>query len=424
MKTVTQRIGWFGLLLLWLCGCSASPTALSETHIVVLWHSFTGPEAAALQTLSDDFNAGNDAGIVLLVEYQQNILPKLQASTSEQRPDLIVIWPEDLQPYRQAGLITGNHVWPVAVRQEAADMLPMAQSLYTIGEDVLALPLGLATYLAYYNADWMSDLGYHSRTATWEEVRVALCAATDPVVGRVGLGLPPHPGAFLAFLTSGGSAIVGEEGLYHFSDYAGLRTTEVLKDIFEADCGRIYASLEEGAAWFSHSSVALMVESSLRLFTIEQAVAKGRNFTLEVESLPGPAGPGRTLWYGPGLTLIAPEGARQQAAQTVLTWFFTPAAQTTWSTATHYLPVRRSLIEARAAAATSPAELRLLEITQAAAVNNTWVAWPRYTNTITCRAALLRGLLSLKGETPARSLVEMVSLTCNQSILESGEGQP
>ena len=33
----------------------------------------------------------------------------------------------------------------------------MAEALYTVDGRLQALPLGLVTYLLYYNTDWMSD---------------------------------------------------------------------------------------------------------------------------------------------------------------------------------------------------------------------------------------------------------------------------
>ncbi len=412
------------VLLAILTGCARQVEPLDDEQIVVLWHNLVGKEAMALQTLSDNFNAVNEQGIVLITEYQDNILLKLQTASAAHRPDLVIIWPEDIDVYRQSGLIAGHHVWPMAVRQEAADMLPMAASLYTVDGDVLALPLGLATYISYYNLDWVSDLGYDARTATWEDLRLATCSATDPVRGQVGLGIPARASALLSMLTAGGSNITGAEGLYRFDDVAGTRVADVFNHIIGGGCGTVYDTTGEGLAQFSHSALAMIVESSLRRGKIERAVVEGRNFALRIEALVGPVGPGRTLWYGPGLTLVAPEGPRLQAAQAVMTWYFTPEAQTTWSERTEYLPVRRSLIVARADATTSPLELRLLEITLHAAQHDTWVAWPRHTNHVTCRAALLQGLLALDGEASPAGLVTQMAAACNQAVLVPVEAQP
>ena len=54
----------------------------------------------------------------------------------------------------------------------------------------------------------------------------------------------------------------------------------------------------------SKSSMAMIVESSKYMNEVEYAVAKGRNFSLSVNALPGPAGTGSSLWFGPGLAVV------------------------------------------------------------------------------------------------------------------------
>ena len=405
------------LLLALLTGCGpADVTPPAEDGIVVLWHAFTGSEAEALQALTDRFNAENPWDLVLITEYQRDILEKLLATTPDHHPDLVVGWPEDLEAYLQHGLVAAGVDLPFAERQEGNDLLPMAEALYTVNGQVQALPLGLAAYVVYYNSDWLSDLGYNAATATWEDLRRTACAATEPLGGQIGLGLPAQPSVLLALLASGGSTILGEDGQYHFADAAGVGTATVINEILSGACGIVYEDRDAGVIRLSNSSLAMTVESSLRLPEVQQAVTAGRNFALGIGALPGPAGPGPTFWYGPGMMLIAPAGARRDAASHVLGWFFSPEAQADWSAATDYLPVRRSLIEERLAEEAGSADESLLRITLDAADNGAWVVWPRYTNTMACRASLLRGLLSLGGQTLPGAYIEAAATACNTGI--------
>ena len=359
----------------------------------------------------------NAQNIVLITEYQEDILAKLEGTAPENHPDLVIIWPKDLQTYIQNGLIGAAPALSPDVRRNSADLLPMAAALYTVNGTMQALPLGLATYLMYYNVDWLGDLGYDPATATWDDLRRTTCAATDPLRGQIGLGLPAHPSALLALLTSSESEITGADGYYNFADEAGIQTANTINEILGGGCGIVYDDLGEGAVRLSHSSLAMMVESSMRLMDVDQAVAEGRNFRLDVSPLPGPAGPGPTLWYGPGMVVVAPEGERREAALSVLGWFFSVDAQTIWSTTTDYLPVRRSLLEARLDEEPPSIEESLLNFTLSAADNATWVAWPRQTNYMACRASLLRGLLSLKeGTLDPGAYIGIAVTACNTGV--------
>jgi len=409
------------LLVIVMTGCTSlqnEPMPLPEKQIIVLWHTFTGTESQALQALTDQFNAENSRDIVLIAEYQEDISAKIETASVEHRPDLVIIWPKDMQSYITSGLIGAAPDLSSVVRRERADLLPMASALYTVNGTLQALPLGLITYLMYYNVDWLGDLGYTPATATWEDWQRTACAATNPLGGQVGVGLPAHPSSLLAFLTSGGAEIVDADGYYNFADQAGLQTATVLNAVLGGSCGIVHHEADTGITRLSHSSMAMLVESSLRLKEIEQAVSKGRNFKVGLTALPGPAGAGPTLWHGPGMVVIAPEGARRDAALNVLGWFLSSEAQSMWSAATHYLPVRRSLIEAQLAAENlSEVESGLLQITLAAAENGTWVAWPRHTDTIACRASLLRGLLSLsESTTTPGAYIDIAVTACNTGV--------
>ncbi len=419
-RHIILRLIFSGLLVL-LTGCTvdtAEPALPPDKHIVILWHSFSGAESRALQMLTDQFNADNTQNIILITEYQQDILTKIEATAAEHRPDLVVLWPKDLQAYLDAGLLGATPALAPTIRRERADLLPMAAALYTVNGTMQALPLGLLTYLMYYNVDWIADLDYTPATATWDDWQRTACAATNPLGGQTGIGLPAQASSLLVLLTSGKAEIVRADGYYNFSDSAGQKAANVLNTVLGNACGLVYSDRDVGVTRLGHSSLAMLIESSMRLKEIEQAVINGRNFKLGLTTLPGPDGPGPTLWHGPGLAIVAPEGARRDAALSVVEWFFSTEAQSTWSTATRYLPVRRSLIETRLNSENLPeVEAALLHITLAAVDSGAWVAWPRYTDSMACRAALLRGLLALKESTTTPgAYIDIAVTACNTAV--------
>jgi len=405
-----------GLLWTLLIGCTR--TAPQEPQIIVLWHTFHGMEAEALQILTDHFNRDYRGEIILITEYQRNILSKLADAPITARPDLIMVWPEEVPAYMEAGLTVPWSAWPETLRAEQADLLPMGAALYTVHGEIQALPLGLATYVLYYNVDWLSDLGFTASRATWTDLQGAVCAATATEGGQLGLGLPADPAILLALLTSADAQITDADGLYQFADVNGLAQADALNNILGGLCAYVYDDAGAGVTRLSNSSLAMIMESSLEWTEVEQAVLEGRNFSLALSAAPGATGPGRTLWYGPGLMLIAPEGARREAAAEVLTWFFTEEAQSVWNAATEYLPARRTLLEANLNAA--PDELRLeaqlWRLALNAADTGAWVAWPRYTNKMACRASLLRALLALGNQAMPGAYIETAATACNTGV--------
>jgi len=366
-----------------LAGCTpqAAP-ATPETNIVVLWHPFPGATGEVLQTLGDRFNAENDAGLTLVVEYQEDATAKVAAAAPERRPDLVVI----TSSYEGANLTASRVTLP---SRDRADLLPMAQALYA-REGML--PLGLATYVLYYNYDWLRDLGYVAGDATLSDVANTACAATDLPGGQIGMGIPSQPMAMLALMTAGGEG--GDHG-----DTARSLTVTALHDLLNAGCGQIYETPQQASDQFSEGTLSLLPGSSLWWSAIAQAVNAEHNFSARAGALPGPAGPGLSLWRGPGLLLLTPEGPRHAAAQQVMEWFLSSEAQREWSDATHYLPVRRSLVENRLADSTlDPLAGDLLRLTLQAADEETWVPWPNHADEPACRSALVQGLLALNDE--------------------------
>lgn len=411
------------LLALTLNGCVPAQVARSgERQIIVLWHSLQGAKARAIQVQSDQFNAEHGHEILLITEYQKNIQAKLAATTPEHQPDLIIVWPEDLEAYLQDDASAPDTGWTAEIAR--ADLLPMAEALYTVDGRLQALPLGIVTYLLYYNIDWMSDLGYNPQEATWEEFRRAACAATDPQVGHIGIGFPGRASILMAFLTSGGSPIVGDDGRYTFDDTAGIATINVLNTIIGDACGIVYEPQALGMQQLSNSGMAMLVESSLQLKEIERAISEDRNFVLDVTPLPSPAGESTTLWYGPGLMSIAPEGPRRAAARAAITWFYSPTAQMLWYEETRYLPVRASLIAELRAESNSLAHTTLFDLALTAVEEGNWVAWPRHTNLLPCRAALLQSLLSLGSDLTPAAYLEAAVTTCNAPFDAPSEVTP
>lgn len=412
----TARLLGFWLLISLLSGCAApineNPSA-SQGRLVILWHSFTDARQDALLQLGDRFNAERPNNLTLIIEYHKDLPALLPTLSPEQRPDLVIATPQDTQIYAAHDL---SFLAPETIPN---DLLPMGKELFTMKGALQALPLGLATYILYTNDDWLRDIGYAPNTAILEDLRLSTCRATDFTSGQVGLGLPSQPGVFLALLAAGESAIVGDDGAIHFDDPAGTRLGAIIKEGVRAACIRTFAIPADGIEQFSDSTMAMLVESSLNRQDVAVAVAAESNFTLKLASLPGPTGPGATLWYGIGILPTQPSGQRYEAAQTVLTWLLQPETQAEWAVQTQYLPVSLSGLEAQLAtlsAEDSTLEGDLLQFTRQAAESGSWVIWPPQAQGKDCRTALVHALTALNSELPAHEALQNAAAVCNAEI--------
>ncbi len=405
---------WLWLLLLTLlAGCTAPAAPVAEP-LLILWHSFNGAERQALQSISDAFNADNPWGLHLVVEYQDQIFEKVAAATPEQRPDLVVVWPEMMDIYRQAGLSADLTPLPPGLHFDTDDLLPMARALFSTQGELQGIPLGLSTYLIYYNADWLSDLGYNQQSPTWEDLRRAACAASDPLKEQVGLGLPTSAGALMAQLAASGAQLSDAEGNYTLFKPETLIAAANLHFLLADRCAGQYILAAEGVNQLNDHQIAMLIDSSQRLMEIEQQRIQGRRFSLSLGPVPAIDGPGPTLWYGPGLLLLAPEGPRRQAALQAMNWFISPEAQQIWRTTTQQLPVRRTLLETYLQDNTdhTTGENALFALTLEAADTGQWAIWPNHPNAAGCRAALLEGMFHMGQTTAPEALLITIQAQC------------
>lgn len=416
---VGDRFQWF--LVAWLLmalasGCAApAPQDLAAAHdrLVLLWHPFTDARQDALLAMGDKFNAEHPARLTLIIEYQPNLHTLLSTISPEQRPDLAIVMSQDVPSYAAQGFA------PVSLANIPDDLLPMGRELFTVNGSLQALPLGLATYILYTNDNWLRDIGYTPASAVLEDLRLSTCRATDLASGQVGLGLSSQPGVLLALLAAGEASIIGEDGYFHFDDPAGTRLGAVIKEGVRASCIRTFAIPSDSIAQFSDSAMAMLVESSMNRQAIEAAVTAESNFTLGLASLPGPVGPGATLWYGIGVMSTQSSGPRYDAAQTVLEWMLEPETQLEWGEQTEYLPVRVSGLEAQLATLSDNTGIKrdLLQLTLRAAESGTWAIWPVQAHSQNCRAALVHALTNLNSELPAHEALQNAVVICNAELI-------
>ena len=414
MNRRLRQVITLGAVLLLLTGCmETSPLPTQESEIIVLWHTLNGPERTALEALGDRFNAAHRAGPTLILEYQDEIAEKMDLLPGEQQPDLVITGPDTVPQFREK---TTPIPLPSALRR---DLLPMAEALYNGQEKLYALPFGLNTNVLYYNQDWVRELGYTAESATATDLLNTACAATSMESGQVGLGIPAQADVLLSFLATGGDPLVGAEERYLLEHPGTVAAANIGHDLLSQGCGRIYEFLDSSIDQFGDSALALLIAPSRREPEIVESVLNGWNFTLGVAGLPPVGEESGTVWRGPAILLFASDAPHYEAALEVALWMVSPEAQRVWFEQTHYLPVRRSLVETwQAEEGLRASEKQLLALTLTAAEQETWTAWRPVGGVPACRAALVRTLFDLNTDQKVTEVLMNAQQACERAIEE------
>ncbi len=305
-----------------LGGCAP---AAGETHAqpVLLWYEGQGAEEQAILRLAERFNSEHDA-VRLIVEYQRNILAKVQGAPVGERPDLVLIGTGGDRPYVEAGLVMPPFSLPGTVGG-ADDFVPMAALLFTEGERWTALPLGLRTVILYENLDRLGELGAEGTLtgtlSSW------LCVSEETERGVVPLALSARATIFFGWWQS---------------DPVG--SLPLLSDLFARDCAYLYADPMEAVRAFAQGEAIRLYADASQAAAIEAAMGE-EGFEVAVMPLPpGAGGTPRTTWEGSALLIVRGGRATPEALGEVVRWFGGEEAEQLWSEATGELPPRLTLL--------------------------------------------------------------------------------
>lgn len=164
---------------------------------ISFWHQHSGEREEALKQIVDDFNSSNEWGITVTAEYQgsygdifQKMLPLLG---TEDAPNLVVAYQNQAASYKLAdGVLDLNPLvnsskWGYS-QEELADFFPAfidSDVFPTFNNERLGFPPNRSMEVLYYNAEWLSELGYDAPPATPEAFKEMACAAArNPLAKR------------------------------------------------------------------------------------------------------------------------------------------------------------------------------------------------------------------------------------------------
>jgi len=330
-------------------------TAELDGQRVEIWHPWFGVEADLLQTLVDEFNAGNEWGILVAATGHANLSSLFEnvaaTSAGAGSPDVVVALPEhaiawheqsravDLSPY------VGDPVYGI----DGSDFPILFWNQDLVGGARLALPAQRSARFLLWNASLAGELGFDSPPSTAEDFQAQTCAANQrlrsdatPQNDRQG-GWLIQTDAMTAYgwlLAFQGSVLEGND--YRFLSPRNIAAFEFLKALQQETCAWLVEGTETPRSAFAER------KAIIRTAGLEDLTAQTRAFSTAANadewraiSFPGDA---VVPVYGTSYVLLKSSAKRQLAAWVFVRWLTEPGQDRRWVEGAHLLPLRRSTI--------------------------------------------------------------------------------
>jgi multiple sugar transport system substrate-binding protein len=329
---------------------------------VIFWHQHTRDRETALQEIVADFNASNEHGITVVAEYQGgygDIFNKMLAVVNTpDAPHLVVAYQNQAATYQLAdGLVdmtsmVNSPKWGLS-EEEQSDFFPgfFAQDVFpTYGNARLGWPPNRSMEVLYYNADWLSELGYDGPPTTPEEFKEMACKAAEQpfseatVVGSIGYELSVDASRFASFTFAfGGDVFDYNTSQYTYDSDAAVAAMSFLQEMFNEGCASIVTEAYGDQTDFGTGKLLFSVGSSSGLPFYRTAVEEGANFDWSVAAIPHTTAEPVMNIYGASVSMPVSTPEAELASWLFLKYYTTPEVQAKWATVSQYFPVRESV---------------------------------------------------------------------------------
>jgi multiple sugar transport system substrate-binding protein len=331
---------------------------------VILWHSLSGPAVDALDELVDEFNATNTWHIVVVPQYQ-GVYPTLRNRVDDAldrgaAPDLVALYPYHAARYVQMGVAVPLDAYAADAHfgfneADRADIYPVflaSDRNPQVGGQWVSFPMERSALVLYYNADWLTSLGYQGAPLTWPAFKEMCQRASadvnqDGIVETFGYVMVPDASTFSALVFSRGGTLVSEDARQaRFNSTEGTRAMNILRDIFPFN----QAYIAPGQTWdrvdFAKGKAMFTIAPSNELPAYKAAVDKAGLFRWGVAPLPHNTPDPVTNFVGQSWTVFKTTPKRQLAAWLFIRWFSGVNQTRRWAEATTTLPLRKSAAQA------------------------------------------------------------------------------
>ncbi len=331
---------------------------------LVFWHSYSRERETALQEIARAFNAANSWGITVTPVYQGyygDIFDRmLTVLNTDEAPDIVTGYQNQLATYQFSNALVdlttlvNSPKWGLSAA-EKEDFFPAIynQDVFpTFDNQRLGFPTSRSMEILYYNADWLSELGYSAPPTTTLQFQEMACdAVSHPFSGNTGgenagYIVSPYASNFASWVFAfGGSLYDAEQLRYTLNTPEAVEAMTFLQGLVESGCARMAAERFEDEAEFGRGALLFAVSSSSALPYYRQAVEDGARFAWDSAVLPHTTAAPVMNVYGSSVGIPVHTPERALAAWLFLKYFTTPEVQAQWVEASNHYPVRSSASE-------------------------------------------------------------------------------
>lgn len=282
------------------CGKTNSNTSQSDTSggdgeqiNLEFWHSMGGTTGELVQEIVDEFNASQDEIHVECI-YQGDYTTggtKIQAAVSAGNgPAIAQIEITRVGMYAEAGCLLDLTPYAEADTEfDVDDLYPGVMDYSYYDGKLVSLPNGRSVPVMYYNVDALKAAGFDEAPSSWEELRAAAAATTDPEKGVYGYGCPLGDSwYYLALMLTAGGQVYNEEGNnIGFYDESGTKPLQLWLDMMSD--GSLY--LPDGDDYSSLSALRNSFMAGICTITMQssaqyRSLADNSDFEVGVAFIP------------------------------------------------------------------------------------------------------------------------------------------
>jgi multiple sugar transport system substrate-binding protein len=332
-------------------------------QVITYWHPYSGAQQAALEEITNQFNASNPWGILAVPEYQGNqeeIFEKLLTfMNTGEMPNLVLITQDQAATLQLANLLIDiaplvySPGWGLEPT-EIADFFPSIffQDISLFFDHTrLGFAVDRAMDVLYYNADWLTELGYAAPPASPDEFTQIACEATHQpfsgatAEGSIGYQWQRDSSDFASFTFAfGGQIFDPSSGSYIYDNPVAMETAQFIQNVFSQGCANIQSDPGGEMIGFAQGTTLFTIGSTSDLSNYQSLVAAEANFDWKIAPIPHTTLEPVQNIHGPSLSILKKTLESELASWLFVQHFTDPEVQNRWIQVAVSFPVRASAI--------------------------------------------------------------------------------
>ena len=327
---------------------------------VLFWHVSTRRHEKVLMEIIDGFNSSNPYYIKVVPEYAGyygDIYKKILAGIAAgETPDMAVSYANQVAEYARAGVIVPldpfiNSKKYGFTKEEKNDFmwnLLEGDRNPEFNNQLMSFAHSRSMQVMYYNVDWLKELGYDGPPENWDQFKEMCKAATDPDKGTHGYAYSGSASLFAGWLFTFGGDIVTKDGKkVAFNSEAGLKTLQLLKDLFDSGCAYEVAERFGDQTDFANQKALFTFGSTAGIPYYRSAIEESEAgpFNWSVAAPPHETPDPVVDVYGPSAAIFKSVPERELAAWLFFKYWAEPKNLAKWAMVANYFPIRKSAIQ-------------------------------------------------------------------------------